>query len=235
MENMLKPNDGKELIMEVEGMEFARFPIKTHLITKDDDIVEVACQYARPVLTEPGDLLIIAGRSVSCAQGRAIPLSEIHPKRLAINLSSHVTMTPYGIGLAMPETMQMAMQEAGTLRVLFAAAASVIGKKIFKKKGWFYKIIGPQASMVDGPHWDTIPPYGHYVTLAPLNPDAVCRQIKERLGHEVCIIDANEFRVNVLGVSTDKIDPQMIARILKDNPLGQTSEQTPMGIIRRIK
>lgn len=56
--------------------------------------------------------------------------------KLAYKLSAHVTKTPHGIGLGMPETMEMALREVGSLRILFAAAISVIGKKIFRKKGW---------------------------------------------------------------------------------------------------
>ena len=42
---------------------------------------------------------------------------------------------PHGIGLGMPETMEYALRECGTLRILFAAFVSVIGKKLFRKKG----------------------------------------------------------------------------------------------------
>lgn len=233
MENILKPNEGKNLIMEADGQQFARLPIRTHLITKNDDIVEVVQKYGVPVLS-PGDVLFISKKIVSCTQHRAIPLEEIHPRRLAISLSDHVTKTPYGIGLGMPETMEMALQELGTLRILFAALASVIGKKIFGKSGWFYHVAGYQARSIEGPCHNTIPPYNHYVILAPLEPNKVCREIKEQIGYEVCIVDANDWGVNILGVSSDKIDREQFARILKDNPLGQNAQQTPMGIIRKV-
>ena len=234
MENVLKPNEGKNPIIEVDGQKFERLPIKTHLITKNDDIIEVAEKYGAPVLSQPGDILFISEKIVACSQGRAIPLEDIHPRKLAIFLSDHVTKTPHGIGLGMPETMEMALQEVGTLRILFAAVVSVIGKKIFKKSGWFYNVAGYRARSIDGPCHNTIPPYNHYVVLGPLEPDKVCRQIKERLGYDVCIIDANDIDVNILGVSSDKIDREQFARILKDNPLGQDAQQTPMGIIRKV-
>ena len=234
MENVLKPNEGKNPIIEVDGQKFERLPIRTHLITKNDDIIEVAKKYGAPVLSQPGDILFISEKIVACSQGRAIPLDEIHPRKLAIFLSDHVTKTPHGIGLGMPETMEMALQEVGTLRILFAAVVSVIGKKIFKKNGWFYNVAGYRARSIDGPCHNTIPPYNHYVVLGPLNPDKVCREIKEELGYDVCIIDANDIDVNILGASSDKIDREQFARILKDNPLGQDAQQTPMGIIRKV-
>ena len=235
MENVLKPNEGKNPIIEVDGKRYERLPIKTHLITKNDDIIEVAEKYGAPVLSQPGDILFISEKIVACSQGRAIPLEDIHPRKLAVFLSDHVTKTPHGIGLGMPETMEMALQEVGTLRILFAAVVSVIGKKIFKKSGWFYNVAGYRARSIDGPCHNTIPPYNHYVVLGPLEPDKVARQIKARIGYDVCIIDANDIDVNILGASSDAIDKELFARILKDNPLGQDAQQTPMGIIRKVQ
>lgn len=78
-------------------------------------------------------------------------MEEIHPRKLAYTLSKHVTKTPHGIGLGMPETMEYALRECGTLRILFAAFVSVIGKKLFRKKGWFYKVAGYKAGPSTAP------------------------------------------------------------------------------------
>ena len=234
MAHELQPNEGKKGVTVIDGVSYQRLPIKTHLITNDDDIVEVAYQYGAPVMTEKDDVLFISEKCVACSQGRAIPLKDIHPRKLAVWLSNYVTKTPHGIGLGMPETMEMALQEVGTLRILFAAAVSVIGKKVFKKSGWFYDVAGYRARSIDGPCHNTIPPYNHYVVLGPLEPDKVARQIKERIGYDVCIVDANDLDVQILGTSSESIDKEQFARILKDNPLGQDAQQTPMGIIRKV-
>ena len=68
----------------------------------------------------------------------------------------------------MAVTMEYALRECGTLRILFAAFVSVIGKKVFRKKGWFYKVAGYKARSIDGPCHNTIPPYNHYVVLGPV-------------------------------------------------------------------
>ena len=101
----LTPNEGKKGVTVINGVSYQRLPIKTHLITKDDDIVEVAYQYGAPVMTDADDVLFISEKCVACSQGRAIPLADIHPRKLATWLSGHVTKTPHGIGLGMPETM----------------------------------------------------------------------------------------------------------------------------------
>lgn len=234
MENELKPNEGKNAVIEVDGQGYERLPIRTHLITDKDDIIEVAEKYGSPVLSQPGDVLFISEKIVACCQGRAIPLKDIKPRKLAYWLSDRVTKTPHGIGLGMPETMECALKEVGVLRILFAAAISVIGKKIFHKKGWFYDVAGYRARSIDGPCHNTIPPYNQYVVLGPLKPEKVAISIKEKIGYDVCIVDINDLEGQILGASSKKLDKQLYARILKDNPLGQDDQQTPMGVIRKV-
>lgn len=235
MHEELNPNQGKNEIIEVDGIKYRRLPIVTHLITDKDDICDVAEQYGKPVLSEPDDVLFISEKCVACTQRRAIPMENIHPRKLAVKLSKYVTKTPHGIGLGMPETMEMALQEAGTIRILFAAVVSVIGKKIFHKKGWFYHIAGYRARSIDGPCHNTIPPYNHYVVLGPLKPDKVAREIRDRIGYDVAIVDINDLEGQILGVSDKHLSKSLYARILKDNPLGQDDQQTPMGVIRKVK
>ena len=49
-------NENKKLIIEVDGNEYERYPIKTHVITDADDICDVAEKYAKDVMQE-GDIL----------------------------------------------------------------------------------------------------------------------------------------------------------------------------------
>lgn len=235
MDQELRPNEGKKDIIEVDGVKYQRLPIRTHLITDQDNIIDVAEQYGTPVLSKPGDILFISEKCVACTQKRAIPIKDIKPRKLAVKLSKYVTKTPHGIGLGMPETMECALQECGVLRILFAACISVIGKKIFRKKGWFYAVAGYKARSIDGPCHNTIPPYNHYVVLGPVKPDLVAKQIKERIGYEVCIVDINDLEGQILGTSNKNMDKDLYARVLKDNPLGQDNQQTPMGIIRVVE
>ena len=59
MEQELHPNAGKNDIIEVDGVRYQRLPIKTHLITDKDNILDVAEKYGKPVLGKPGDVLFI--------------------------------------------------------------------------------------------------------------------------------------------------------------------------------
>ena len=226
-------NDGKNEIREVDGVKYRRLAIRTHLITIEDDIVDVVKKYAPAESLEPGDIVFITEKAVGCTQGRAIKLSDIHPRPLAVFLSNHVTKTPAGIGLGMPETMEMALQEVGTPRILLAAAVGVIGK-LLGRRGWFYVVAGRKAASIDGPCSYTIPPYNEYVSLAPAEPDEVARRIADAIGYPVAIADLNDLGGEILGTSDPKMDRELLVRILKDNPLGQEGQQTPMGIIRRV-
>ena len=226
-------NDGKNEIREVDGVKYRRLAIRTHLITIEDDIVDVVKKYAPAESLEPGDIVFITEKAVGCTQGRAIKLSDIHPRPLARFLSNHVTKTPAGIGLGMPETMEMALQEVGTPRILLAAAAGALGK-LLGRRGWFYVVAGRKAASIDGPCSYTIPPYNEYVSLAPAEPDEVARRIADAIGHPVAIADLNDLGGEILGTSDPKMDRALLVRILKDNPLGQEGQQTPMGIIRRV-
>ncbi len=224
-------NPGKRLIRAVDGVDYLRIPIKTHLITKDDDMVDVVNQYPKGQL-QPGDILFISEKAVACTQSRAIPMEDIRPRKLAITLSRYVTKTPAGIGLGIPETMEMALRECGTPRILFAAFCSVIGK-IFGKKGWFYLVAGAKARGIDGPTEGTIPPYDHYVVLTPDDPMGTARKLAQALGYPVAIVDINDLGANILGFSQKEPSMDFLARVLGDNPLGQGEECTPMGILRK--
>ncbi len=224
-------NPGKDLVRTVDGVDYLRIPVKTHLITNADDMADVVVKYPKEKM-RPGDILFISEKAVACTQSRAIPMEDIVPRKLAVTLSRYVTKTPAGIGLGIPETMEMALRECGTPRILFAAFCSVIGK-LLGQKGWFYIVAGPKARGIDGPTEGTIPPYDHYVVLTPADPMGTSKRLARALGHPVAIVDINDLGANILGFSEKEPSLAQLAKILGDNPLGQGEECTPMGIIRR--
>lgn len=223
-------NEGKQALIEVDGKQYLRLPIQTHVVTAEDSIPDVAAQYAQQHMLD-GDILFISEKCVACSQQRAIPLSEIKPRPLAKLLCKFVYKSPYGIGLGIPETMEMALRECGTPRMLFAAMISAVGK-LLGKRGWFYKVAGYRAESIDGPTPYTLPPYNTCVVLGPEDPDKVAREVAERIGHPCIIIDVNDLNGHILGSSDPSFDRELLVRTLKDNPLGQSAQCTPMGILR---
>ena len=200
---------------------------------REDHLLDVIKKYVDNQLM-PDDVLFVTEKIVAITQGRAIPLKDIKPRPLATKLSKYVTKTPAGIGLGMPETMEMALRECGIPRILLAAAASAV-TKVFGKKGVFYAVAGYKATSIDGPTANTLPPYNQYVVLGPDKPDQVASDISNELGGiKVAVVDINDLSGAILGVSHKSIDKGLLVKILKDNPLGQDHEQTPLGIIRKI-
>lgn len=230
-EQIFTANPGKNLIRTVGGEDYMRIPVKTHLITDKDDMADVVAKYPKDQM-QAGDILFISEKAVACTQSRAIPMEDIKPRKLAVTLSHYVTKTPAGIGLGIPETMEMALRECGTIRILFAAFCSVIGK-LLGQKGWFYMVAGPKARGIDGPTEGTIPPYDHYVVLTPADPMGTSKRLAKALGHPVAIVDINDLGANILGFSEKEPTMDFLAQVLGDNPLGQSNECTPMGIIRK--
>lgn len=226
------PNDGKALTVTVDARRFQRIPIRTRVVMPGDDLDAFIVEYASG-LTEAGDILFVTEKIVAITQGRSFTLDEITPRPLARFLSKYVTRTSYGIGLGMPETMEMALRECGTPRILFAAAVSAV-TKLFGRRGDFYRIAGDRARAIDGPTDGTIPPYNRAVVLGPTAPDAVAAHLKQLLGTaaEVAVVDINDIGGNILGSTLDKAGEQQLVRILADNPLGQGHQSTPLGIIR---
>ena len=226
-------NEGKQLEVIVDGVAYERIPIKTHVVMRDDVLLDVVTKYAGDLVRD-GDVLFVTEKIVGITQGRAFPLEEIAPRKLAVTLSKYVTKTSHGIGLGIPETMEMALRECGTPRILLAAAVAAVTKAV-GRRGDFYRIAGPKARAIDGPTKNTIPPYDSQVVLGPDRPNGVAADIRAALGKDiqVLVVDINDFGGNVLGSTATRSVDQLMARVLADNPLGQDRQSTPMGIIRK--
>lgn len=226
-----EPNEGRVLQAAVGGVVYARHPVRTHLVTADDDAAAVVDRYTRP-LDDDVRLVAVSERMVAITQGRSHPMSQIRTGWLARLLVRFVTRPGYGIGLGTPQTMQLAIDEVGAPRILLAAFVSAITKPV-GVHGLFYRIAGPQAGAIDGPTSYTIPPYNQAATLGPRDPNGAARRLAAAIGKPVAVIDANDAGCNVLGASPG-IDRRLVRQLFADNPLGQAREQTPVCVVREV-
>jgi asparagine synthase (glutamine-hydrolysing) len=140
--------------------------------------------------------------------------------------------------------MQLAVQEAGVLRLVLASVASLIGK-LLGKRGWFYIVAGHNINAIDGPTEGSMYPANKSAKLAPKDPDKVSDNIFKLLKtgdtkdlystlQGVVIIDANDLGQNVLGKSSNiSLSDKYLAKIFTDNPLGQGTQSTPMCLVLR--
>lgn len=238
----LKPNLGKKLIINVDGIDYFRFPIKTKIIRKNDNLYKLIPQSVSFLLKEnflknKNFFLVISEKILAVSQGRSFFIWEIKPSFLAKILSSFVTKTPYGIGLGSPWTMELAIREVGLFKILLASLISFITRP-FGIKGLFYKIAGEDIGCIDGPTEYSVYPSNISAKLPPKDADLFSQKIDLILRHKfgkqnflgVAVIDANDLGQKVLA-NTTPLSEKLIGNIFSDNPMGQTDEQTPLTIV----
>lgn len=233
----LTPNEGKNLDTVVGGVRYLRLPIKTRLVEHGDNLMELLKEYAAPYL-QSGDFLFVSEKVVCITQGRVIRRDEVSVSWLARLLSkrvrNHVGTPKFrGFGHGTAPAMQLLIEEAGVPRVLLAALISALTRPL-GIKGAFYYLVGKQAKSIDCPMSFTLAPYTEYAKRAPLAPSAVAREVRDALGVETVIVDANYRGAFSLGKSTRAISEKFIRDVLRDNPAGQDSEMTPFVIIRKM-
>ena len=229
----LTPNLARHLVVLAHGEPWLRAPRRTPLVRAGDDLGRVVLG-ALGDLPRPGDIVAVTERVVAISQGRSFPRADIAPRPLARLLTRFVRKTPLGIGLGVPETMELALREAGSARVLLGALAAALTRPL-GMRGTFYHIVGPTVAAIDGPTRATIPPYCDHVKLGPADPDGVAARLQAALpaGVGVVIVDANDLGVRILG-RTPGLDVARVCAVLADNPKAQGSEQTPVVLLRPL-
>ena len=169
-----------------------RYPVRTELFSRDDDLdarvlAHVDAFFAGLPAAGPDHdaatrgpwWFFLSEKVVAITQGRSYFVWDIKVGRPARVLSRYVTRTPAGIGLGSPFTMQLAIQEAGLPRVLYAAAGGAVGK-VIGRKGLFYELVGNDISAIDGPTEYSAYPSNVSAKLAPKDPDAVAARLVGR-------------------------------------------------------
>jgi asparagine synthase (glutamine-hydrolysing) len=237
------PNPRRHLFMTSNGGTYARIPLRSPVIDRGDDVADVLAgclDQLRQQGCEPrdGDLVVISEKALAISQGRGRPVDEIHCTIASKVLSRFVTRSPIGIGLGHPTTMQLAIDEVGLGRILLATAAAGVTRP-FGRHGVFYRVAGSQVNAIDGPSHANLPPFDHWAMAAPLDSEGEARRIaaaiSDRFGAriDVAIIDANDLTSEVFAI-TNGFSIPTLRGLVSDNPLGQSAEQTPFGLIRQI-
>jgi len=221
-----------EPVISLYGVSFLRIPIKTRILSPEDNISDIVRAYALPEMQE-GDILTISESPLAITQGRAIPVTDINVSYTARLLSRYVAKVPYGIGLGAPTSMQCAIDETGKCRILFAAMVGALGKLI-GRKGDFYRIAGMQAALVDAATTSPVPPYNETVIKGPLNPGKVCEELHAEFGFGFAVMDINDIGGSWMIGGSKNVDKHFIESVMKDNPQGQGDELTPLCIVRRL-
>ncbi len=249
-----EPNARKQLDLTLDdGSVVRRYPLRTDLYAREDDLDAKTLAYVErffaglpdagiehAAATQGQWFFFISEKIVAITQGRSFFIWDITVGRPARVLSRYVTRTPAGIGLGSPFTMQLAIEEAGLPRVLYASAGGFVGKLI-GKRGLFYDLVGGDIRAIDGPTEYSVYPANVSAKLGPKDPDDVAARLSAAIRERVpeayretfggtVVMDANDIGRNVLG--KDAPGPkERYEAMFADNPFGQGSEQTPMAIV----
>ena len=187
-------------------------PIRTRILTDKDDIFAVMDEYVKDRIG-PDDVLSLAESVLAIMQGRIVRPENIRP----------CFASPFG--------MQALMNAEGKWRV---AGAFLLGAvmKLLGRGGWFYRLGGRQAALIDDVT-GTMPPYDKHIVYGPDEPYEVACELKERLGcFGAVVADVNDLKRARIVSCTAGMNPAFLSRILVNNPFGNASQKTPIVIIK---
>lgn len=226
------PNPGKKLSIEIDGTKWFRYPVRTHFILPKDNIDEIIEKY---ILSDvkTSDNVVFSQKIISILENRIIYRKDVKVGFWANFLSKFVKKTPYGFSVGNPLKMQVAIDMAGLPRIIFSGIIGFIGKLI-GLPGTFYKLAGHQINQLDGFYGVSFPQYADMGILGFKNCDDFCNKLRDKYGFSVIVADINDLGGNILGRGSDlKGKDKLFLKILKDNPGGQSNEQTPILILRK--
>ncbi|UMZ75010.1 coenzyme F420-0:L-glutamate ligase [Natranaerofaba carboxydovora] len=201
-------------------------PIRTHIITYKDDMVDVVENYTKDIV-EKGDIICVAESVLAISQGRYYTPANVRPRFMARVLSR---FTDRSGSLTNPASMEIVFRDSGNIRVILGALAGGVGRFV-NREGLFFQIAGPMAARIDDKA-RTMSPFDSYIVAGPLRTNEVATEIEKRLNVNACIADVNDLgRVDIIGVSRS-LDVNKLKELLKHNPFGNDAQQTPIVIIK---
>lgn len=227
-------NPEKNIEILAMNHKYNRYPIKIHYVQPGkDNYIDLVKKYIVPVYQE-GDIVSMSEKVISICEGRVVYKKDVKVSRLARFLSKYVHGdVVIGLHLAIPEKMQVAIDQVGVPRILLAAFCAAVTRP-FGKHGVFYKVAGRQAAGVDGFESDGFDDYLNMAILCPDDSDRVCADILKQTGVSCMIVDANDLGVEILGVSPNiTCSTEDLKSLIRDNPACQEAECTPFVVIRK--
>ena len=209
--------------------------VKTRFIATNDNLDKIIEKYVLARNVKKSDIVVLCQKIVSITQGKIIYRKNVKLGLWANFLSKFVLKTPYGFSVGNPLKMQVAINLAGLPRILFASICAGIGK-ILGIKGIFYKVAGHQISQIDGFYGKAFPEYNDMAMLGFSEKfgNNICDELRKKHNLSFAIADINDIGGNIIGTSADiKDKAKLILGLLKNNPAGQSNQQTPIIILRK--
>jgi len=219
------------------------------LIQKDDDIGTIICESAKQgnFPLENGDIVVVASKIVSKAEGQLVDTRRVKPSKEALLLAKQINMEPKNLEVILGETK----------RLLIARPDLLLTEHHL---GFICTKAGVDSS-------NTAPgPKGRVVSLLPKDPDSSAEKIRkavqEKTGKEVAVIINDTFgrpdrkgsvgmAIGISGIAAisspskkedifgKKRHPE-IAQVdeiagAASLIMGQTNERLPVVVVRGVK
>lgn len=208
---------------------WSRFVVQTPWLVADDDLSDIV-QRRTVHLRQVGDTIAVSEKVAVLLTGRAIPSRTVVPGRLALALSRRVRTVGNSRGLSVPEKMQLVVERQGRLRVLLAAASTLLLRPL-GVQGSFYRVAGTFARDLDGlrpPYLDLLLP-----PLEVAEAQALVDELEGLTGSGVAVVDINDRGGSVRAVSGTALPADELLAALGDNPMGQGTCSSPLVLVRR--
>lgn len=164
------------------------------LIKPGDQLAEIllACLLNNGLALQTGDVLVLAQKIISKAEGRLVNLADVHPGAKARRLAKKVEKDPRFVELVLAESLSVLRFRPGTLIVEHCL-------------GFICANAGIDHSNVTGPGGEA----GDWVLLLPENPDHSAAEIRDRIEEQtglrigILIIDSHgrAWRNGVVGAA----------------------------------
>jgi hypothetical protein len=215
-------------VLDVFGLprRMLAIPVRTPLVQPGADLPKLVKECLAGMQASD-DVVCVSETIVAIAQGRSIPAESIRPSRLARILAqqagSYATMNQ-------PESVQIVLENVGTIKVLAAAAAGAAGRLV-GRRGDFYRLLGSAVAEIDG-YTGTMPPYERHIVLGPKDPHIVAQTVAHVCAAHACVVDANDLgKAEVLGASL-RVRADLVRACLLSNPAGNADQQTPLVLLK---
>jgi len=88
--------------------------------------------------------------------------------------------------------------------------------------------------MIDAAGTAGIDAFKGSVIKGPKDPDGVSERLADRLRCGAAVVDVNDIGGSWAVGASRGLDRRLVEQAMRDNPLGQSAEQTPIGIIRKL-